>query len=60
MERVSDRQGKMEGHGSTGQSPLQAVKSVKEEEEYQLKVPQACVCVYSMYVSFQVGTEDEV
>jgi len=47
----------MEGHGSTGQSPLQAVKSVKEEEEYQLKVPQACVCL--QYVCFLLGGHRE-
>jgi hypothetical protein len=33
MERVSDRQGKIEGHCSTGQRPLQAVERMEEEEE---------------------------
>jgi hypothetical protein len=33
MERVGDRQEKMEGYCSTGQSPQQAVVPVEEEEE---------------------------
>jgi len=33
MERVGDRQGKMEGHCSTGQSPQRAVALMEEEEE---------------------------
>ena len=33
MERVGDRQGQMEGHFSTGQSPQQAVTPTEEEEE---------------------------
>jgi len=33
MERVVDRQGKMEGYCSTGQSPLRAVEPMEEEEE---------------------------
>ena len=32
MERVGDRQDKMEGHCSTGQSPQQAVVPMGEEE----------------------------
>jgi hypothetical protein len=35
MERVCDRQGKMEGYCSTGQSPQWAVVPVEEEEEYK-------------------------
>jgi hypothetical protein len=34
MERVGDREGKMEGFCSTGQSPQWAVVPVEEEEEY--------------------------
>ena len=33
MERVGDRQGKMEGHCSTGQSPQWAVAPTEEEED---------------------------
>jgi hypothetical protein len=33
MERVGDRQGKMEGYCSTGQSPQWAVVPMKEGEE---------------------------
>jgi hypothetical protein len=33
MERVSDREGKMERYCSTGQSPQQAVAPTEEEEE---------------------------
>ena len=33
MERVGDRQEKMEGHCSTGQIPLRAVEPMEEEEE---------------------------
>ena len=33
MERVGDRQGKMEGHCSTGQSPQRAVVPMEEKEE---------------------------
>ena len=33
MERVGDRQGKMEGYCSTGQSPQWAVVPMEEEEE---------------------------
>jgi hypothetical protein len=33
MEKVGDRQGKMERYCSTGQSPQQAVAPTKEEEE---------------------------
>jgi hypothetical protein len=32
MERVCDRQGKMEGYCSTGQNPLWAVVPMEEEE----------------------------
>jgi hypothetical protein len=32
MERVGDRQGKMEGYCSTGQSPQRAVEPMEEEE----------------------------
>jgi hypothetical protein len=34
MERVGDREEKMEGYGSTGQSPQWAVVPVEEEEEH--------------------------
>jgi hypothetical protein len=33
MERVGDRQDKMDGHFSTGQSPQRAVAPMEEEEE---------------------------
>ena len=33
MERVGDRQGKMEKYCSTGQSPQRAVAATEEEEE---------------------------
>jgi hypothetical protein len=33
MERVGDRQRKMEGYCSTGQSPQRAVAPIKEEKE---------------------------
>jgi hypothetical protein len=33
MERVSDRQGKIEKYCSTGQSPQRAVASIKEEKK---------------------------
>jgi hypothetical protein len=33
MERVGDRQEKMEGYSSTGQSPQRALVPVEEEEE---------------------------
>ena len=33
MDRVGDKQGKMEGHCSTGQSPQRAVAPMEEEEE---------------------------
>ena len=33
MERVNDKQEKMEGHCSTGQSPLRAVEPLEEDEE---------------------------
>ena len=33
MERVGDREGKMEGHCSTGQSPQRAAAPMEEEEE---------------------------
>jgi len=33
MERVGDREGQMERHCSTGQSPQRAVAPMKEEEE---------------------------
>ena len=33
MEKVGGRQGKMEGHCSTGQSPQWAVVPMEEEEE---------------------------
>jgi hypothetical protein len=33
MERVGDRQGKMERYFSTGQSPQRAVEPTEEEEE---------------------------
>jgi hypothetical protein len=36
MERVGDRQEKMEGYCLTGQSPQQAVVPMKEEEEHTL------------------------
>jgi len=34
MERVGDREDKMEGHCSTGQSPQRAVAPMEEEEVY--------------------------
>jgi secreted trypsin-like serine protease len=34
MERVGDRQKKMEGYRSTGQSPQRAVVPVEEEEDH--------------------------
>jgi hypothetical protein len=34
MERVGDREGKMEGYCSTGQSPHWAVMPMEEEEGY--------------------------
>ena len=34
MVRVSDRQEKMEGHCSTGQSPLRAVQKMEEADNY--------------------------
>jgi hypothetical protein len=37
MERVGDRQEKMEGHCSTGQSPQRAVVPMEEEEEKKKK-----------------------
>ena len=33
MERDGDREGKTEGHGPTGQSPLRAVVPMEGEEE---------------------------
>ena len=33
VEGVSDREGEMEGHCSTGQSPLWAVEPMEEKEE---------------------------
>ena len=37
MERVGDREDKMEGHCSTGQSPQRAVAPMEEEEEVYYK-----------------------
>ena len=37
MERVVDRQDKMEGHCSTGQSPQWAVEPTEKEEKFQDK-----------------------
>jgi hypothetical protein len=34
MERVGDREGKMERYCSTGQSPLRAVAPTEDEEEF--------------------------
>ena len=34
MERVGDRQGKMEGYCATGQSPQWAVVLMEEEEDF--------------------------
>jgi len=42
MERVGDRQGKMERYCSTGQNPQRAVAPTEEEEEsscYEFKYP---------------------
>jgi hypothetical protein len=36
MERVGDRQGKMESYCSIGQSPQRAVAPTEEEEEYTI------------------------
>jgi hypothetical protein len=35
MEKVGDRQDKMEGHCSTGQSPQRAVAPMEEEENWE-------------------------
>ena len=37
MERFGDRQGRMEGRCLTGQSPLQVVEAMEEEEEKEKK-----------------------
>ena len=42
MERVSDRQGKMERYCSTGQSPQQAVAPTEEEEAHLNKLLFLC------------------
>jgi hypothetical protein len=48
MDRVGDRQGKMEGYCSTGQNPQRAVVPVeeKEEGEYIYSAP-GSLCVIS-------------
>jgi hypothetical protein len=38
MERVGDREEKMEGYCSTGQSPQRAVLPVEEEEDIKINV----------------------
>jgi hypothetical protein len=38
MERVDDRQNKMEGHCLTDQSPQQAIVPMEEEEEEYYKI----------------------
>jgi len=38
MDRVRDRQGKMEGYCSTGQSPQRAVAPMEEEKEEEEEV----------------------
>jgi hypothetical protein len=49
MERVGDRQEKMEGYCSTGQSPQWAVMPMEEEEEIIL-LKFRCTCIYHVII----------
>jgi len=54
MERVGDRQGKMEGYCSTGQSPQWAAVPIEEEEVQQLYHVAVCVTLCTLTSSVSV------
>jgi hypothetical protein len=48
MEKVGDKQGKMERYCSIGQSPQQAVPPMEEEEEEEFLLAAATVITYPL------------
>ena len=56
MERVGDRQGKMERYCSTGQSPQRAVAPTEKEKDQLYYNLAACLLSHLTYHSSQVTT----